>query len=62
MAAVALPQARLAIARSPGFWRSVLARLGRDPVALAALGVVVALLLTAIFAPYLPPTIRRRPA
>ncbi len=55
MAAVALPQAPLAIARSPGFWRSVLARLGRDPVALAALGVVVALLLTAVFAPYLAP-------
>lgn len=43
------------IARSPGYWSGVLRRFARDPVAMIALGVVVALVLMAIFAPYLAP-------
>ncbi|TCA01261.1 MULTISPECIES: ABC transporter permease [Rhizobium] len=41
--------------KSPGFWRGVGRRLCRDPVALAALGVVILLVLIAIFAPYIAP-------
>lgn len=44
-----------AISRSPGFWHGVARRLGRDPVALAALAVVAALILLAILAPYIAP-------
>ncbi|MBB4010254.1 ABC transporter permease [Allorhizobium taibaishanense] len=43
------------ILKSPGFWKGVLRRLSRNPVALAALGVVLLLVLMAIFAPYLSP-------
>ncbi|KQS64109.1 ABC transporter permease [Rhizobium sp. Leaf371] len=43
------------ILKSPGFWRGVVRRLCRDPVALTALGVVVLLVLIAIFAPYIAP-------
>ena len=43
------------IAKSPGFWSGVLMRLRRDPVAMVALGVLVLLILMAIFAPYLAP-------
>ena len=43
------------IARSPGYWSGVLRRFARDPVAMIALGVIVALILMAIFAPYLAP-------
>lgn len=43
------------IVRSPGFWRGVINRLIRNPVAMAALAVVIILLLIAIFAPYLAP-------
>ena len=43
------------IARSQGYWSGVLRRFTRDPVAMIALGVVVALVLMAIFAPYLAP-------
>jgi len=43
------------IAKSPGFWSGVLTRLRRDPVAMVALGVLVLLILMAIFAPYLAP-------
>jgi peptide/nickel transport system permease protein len=43
------------IAKSPGFWSGVVRRLCRDPVALAALGVVIFLVLIAIFAPYIAP-------
>lgn len=43
------------VVRSPGFWRGVLGRLGRDPIALAALGLILLLVLIAVFAPYLAP-------
>ncbi|SES44794.1 ABC transporter permease [Rhizobium sp. NFR03] len=43
------------ILKSPGFWSGVIRRLCRDPVALCALGVVVLLVLIAIFAPYIAP-------
>ncbi|WP_047459527.1 ABC transporter permease [Rhizobium rhizogenes] len=41
--------------RSPGFWQGVIRRLCRDPVALVALFVVIALIAAAILAPYLAP-------
>lgn len=40
---------------SEGYWRGVTRRLGRDPVAMIALAVIVALVLMAVFAPYLAP-------
>lgn len=40
---------------SEGYWLGVARRLSRDPVSMIALGVVVALVLMAIFAPYLAP-------
>ncbi|CAM3864583.1 ABC transporter permease (plasmid) [Agrobacterium radiobacter] len=43
------------IAKSPGFWSGVLRRLSRDPVAMAALALLVVLVLIALFAPYLAP-------
>jgi len=43
------------IAKSPGFWSGVLTRLRRDPVAMVALGILVLLILMAVFAPYLAP-------
>jgi peptide/nickel transport system permease protein len=55
MTAIAYASAPLDIARSPGFWQSVIARLSRDPVAMAALAVIVLLLIVAILAPYLAP-------
>ena len=41
--------------RSPGYWRGVLNRLGRDKVAMVALGVILAIVVIAILAPYLAP-------
>lgn len=43
------------VVRSPGFWHGVMRRLCRDPVALAALFVILLLVTIAIFAPYLAP-------
>jgi peptide/nickel transport system permease protein len=43
------------IVRSPGYWASVWARFRRDPVALAAGILVIALILMAALAPYLAP-------
>lgn len=40
---------------SEGYWRGVIRRLSRDPVAMFALAIIVALVLMAIFAPYLAP-------
>ncbi len=40
---------------SEGYWRGVVRRLGRDPVAMVALAIIVGLVLMAIFAPYLAP-------
>lgn len=42
--------------RSPSFWSSVLARLRRDPIALLAAAVILALLVLAIFGPWLVTT------
>jgi peptide/nickel transport system permease protein len=44
-----------AVIRSPGYWRTVLRRFARDPLALAAAAVVLLLILMAIFAPWLAP-------
>jgi peptide/nickel transport system permease protein len=43
------------IARSPGYWATVWRRFRRDPVAMFALVVILALVLVAIFAPYIAP-------
>jgi peptide/nickel transport system permease protein len=43
------------IARSSGFWHGVIRRLSRDPVALIALCIVVALVAIALIAPYIAP-------
>jgi len=45
----------LVLEKSPGYWRSVLTRLLRDKVAMGAGGVVLALLLLALFGPWLAP-------
>lgn len=47
--------AALPIERSPGYWSTVLRRFARDPVAMCALGVILLLVLVAIFAPLLAP-------
>ncbi len=44
-----------AIEKSPGYWAGVLRRFRRDPVAMAALAVILALVLMAVFAPYVAP-------
>ena len=49
------PRQLKAIERSPGYWRTVLRRFGRDKVAVAAALVVLALVLMAIFAPWIVP-------
>lgn len=55
-AASSSASARLAaVQRSPGYWRSVLGRLGRDRVAVGAGLVVLALLLLALIGPWLAP-------
>jgi peptide/nickel transport system permease protein len=51
-AAPAVPEI---VERSPGFWRGVLTRLLRNPVAMVALLFIVALAVVAIFAPDLAP-------
>ncbi|WP_460450974.1 ABC transporter permease [Alsobacter sp. SYSU BS001988] len=55
LAAVPSPTAADAVIRSPGYWSGVLRRLSRDPVAMVALAVIVAVVLIAVFAPYLAP-------
>jgi peptide/nickel transport system permease protein len=44
-----------AVEKSPGYWSGVVRRFSRDPVAMLALAVVIALVLMAIFAPYVAP-------
>lgn len=44
-----------AIEKSPGYWSGVMRRFSRDPVAMIALAVVLALVLMAVFAPYVAP-------
>lgn len=51
LSAVVIPPAE----RSEGYWASVLRRLRRDPVAMAALAVIVLIVLAAILAPYIAP-------
>jgi peptide/nickel transport system permease protein len=55
MVAQALDIAPAAVEHSEGYWRGVLRRLARDPVAVVAFGVILALILIAVFAPYLAP-------
>ena len=59
VATTADPAARLVPAavfeRSPGYWRSVVRRLSRDPTAMVAAAVVLALILMALFATWLVP-------
>ena len=45
----------VAIVRSPGYWVTVWRRFRRDPVAVIAALMVLALILMAIFAPWLAP-------
>jgi peptide/nickel transport system permease protein len=44
-----------AVEKSPGYWAGVIRRFRRDPVAMIALAVVLALLLMAVFAPWVVP-------
>lgn len=43
------------IEKSPGYWAGVMRRFRRDPVAMIALCVVLALILMAVFAPFVAP-------
>jgi peptide/nickel transport system permease protein len=43
------------VLRSPSYWQTVLRRFARDPVAMLAAAIVLALILIAIFAPYIVP-------
>ena len=43
------------VQRSPGYWSGVIRRFLRDPVSVAALLVIVALILAALLAPYIAP-------
>jgi len=55
-ASAALPYSAVsAVEKSPGYWAGVIRRFRRDPVAMCALAVVLALLLMTILAPYLAP-------
>ncbi|MCU4181573.1 ABC transporter permease [Bosea sp. BH3] len=51
LSAIVIPPAE----RSEGYWASVLRRLRRDPVAMAALAVIVLIVLAAVLAPYIAP-------
>lgn len=44
-----------AVSRSPGYWSGVVSRFRRDPVAVVAGLVILAIILAAIFAPYIAP-------
>jgi peptide/nickel transport system permease protein len=44
-----------AVEKSPGYWSGVLRRFRRDPVAMVALAVVLALILMALLAPWVAP-------
>lgn len=43
------------VEKSPGYWSGVLRRIARDPVAMVALCVIVAMILMALFAPWIAP-------
>lgn len=49
------PPAPVAIVRSPGYWSTVMRRFRRDPVAVGAAFVVLALIAMAVFAPWIAP-------
>lgn len=56
MATAAASFDRLAtVERSPGYWAGVVRRLRRDPVAMIALAVIVAVIVIAILAPWISP-------
>ncbi|KAG1247723.1 hypothetical protein G6F68_014082 [Rhizopus microsporus] len=55
LASLAAVPAVAPVARSPGYWANVLRRLRRDPVALAAGAVILALIVMAILAPWISP-------
>ncbi|WP_424624909.1 ABC transporter permease [Achromobacter marplatensis] len=55
LASLAAVPAVAPVARSPGYWSNVLRRLRRDPVALAAGAVILALIVMAILAPWISP-------
>ena len=55
MSVLAVMPPLVAAERSPGYWRGVAARVARDPVAVAAFCVILALVLMALFAPELAP-------
>ncbi len=55
LASLAAAPAVAPVARSPGYWSNVLRRLRRDPVALAAGAVILALIVMAILAPWISP-------
>src|SRR5262245_58633056 len=55
MTAIADAGVYLPVKRSRGYWGSVAHRLARDPVAMVALALILAIALTAIFAPLLAP-------
>jgi peptide/nickel transport system permease protein len=53
--AISKPSTVAPFERSPGYWTSVFARFRRDPVAVAAAFVVLALVLIAVLAPWIAP-------
>lgn len=55
VASLAAPAPQAPVARSPGYWSNVLRRLRRDPVALAAGALILALIVMAILAPWITP-------
>ncbi len=55
MAAIADALAPVPVTASRGYWASVVSRLSRDPVAMIALGVILLIVLAAIFAPLIAP-------
>ncbi|QVQ27355.1 ABC transporter permease [Achromobacter deleyi] len=54
VASLAAPPAA-PVARSPGYWSNVLRRLRRDPLALTAGAIILALIVMAILAPWITP-------
>lgn len=55
VASLAAPANATPIAHSPGYWSNVVRRLRRDPVALAAGALILALIVMAILAPWIAP-------